>query len=92
MGLGMTCLTFHAITSPIRALNPLGFQNTTRSDRPELTYLPCDDEPCLSIKSTLIHKYNAKRWQDLTHLPYDHEPHSRITSTRIPIYNAKLSD
>ncbi|KAF7839114.1 ribonuclease H [Senna tora] len=29
----MTSYTFHAITSPIRALNPLGFPNTTRIDR-----------------------------------------------------------
>ncbi|KAF7808173.1 uncharacterized protein G2W53_040334 [Senna tora] len=25
-------MTFHAITSPIRAINPLGFPNATRSD------------------------------------------------------------
>ncbi|KAF7812439.1 uncharacterized protein G2W53_033415 [Senna tora] len=29
----MTSCTSHAIKSPIRALNPLGFPNTTRSDR-----------------------------------------------------------
>ncbi|KAF7841523.1 uncharacterized protein G2W53_003821 [Senna tora] len=29
----MTSHSFHAITTPIRALNPLGFANTTRSDR-----------------------------------------------------------
>ncbi|KAF7808122.1 uncharacterized protein G2W53_040283 [Senna tora] len=29
----MTWQTFHAITSLIRALKPLGFPNTTRSDR-----------------------------------------------------------
>ncbi|KAF7832017.1 uncharacterized protein G2W53_014350 [Senna tora] len=53
--------TFHAITSPIRALNPLGFQNTTRSDRHDLTHLPFDRESRSSIKSTRIPKYNAKR-------------------------------
>ncbi|KAF7832162.1 uncharacterized protein G2W53_014495 [Senna tora] len=29
----MTSPTFHAITSPIRASNPLGIPNTTQSDR-----------------------------------------------------------
>ncbi|KAF7802309.1 uncharacterized protein G2W53_041420 [Senna tora] len=29
----MTSHSFHAITSPIRALNALGFPNTMRSDR-----------------------------------------------------------
>ncbi|KAF7839158.1 uncharacterized protein G2W53_007640 [Senna tora] len=29
----MTWNTFHAIKSPIRALNPLGLPTTTRSDR-----------------------------------------------------------
>ncbi|KAF7839151.1 uncharacterized protein G2W53_007633 [Senna tora] len=29
----MTSHSFHAITLPIRALNPLGFPNTTGSDR-----------------------------------------------------------
>ncbi|KAF7842016.1 uncharacterized protein G2W53_004314 [Senna tora] len=29
----MTSHMFHAITSPIRALNPLGFPNTMRSAR-----------------------------------------------------------
>ncbi|KAF7832040.1 uncharacterized protein G2W53_014373 [Senna tora] len=29
----MTPHTFHAIKTPIQALNPLGFPNTTQSDR-----------------------------------------------------------
>ncbi|KAF7808148.1 uncharacterized protein G2W53_040309 [Senna tora] len=62
----MTWRTFHAITSPIRALSLLGFPNTTQSNRRDLTHLPCDHEPHLSIKSTRIPKYNAKRAFQLT--------------------------
>ncbi|KAF7807546.1 uncharacterized protein G2W53_039707 [Senna tora] len=58
--------TFHVITIPIRELNQLGFPNTTRSDRHDLTHLPCDHEPHLSIKYTRIPKYNAKRAFRLT--------------------------
>ncbi|KAF7832924.1 uncharacterized protein G2W53_015257 [Senna tora] len=84
----MASHTIHAITCLIRALNPAGFPNTTRSDRHDLTHLPWDHEPNLSIKSTQIPTYNAKR-QDFRHLRCDHEPHSRIKSTRTPKYNAK---
>ncbi|KAF7821587.1 hypothetical protein G2W53_027042 [Senna tora] len=88
----MTSHTFHGITSPIVAFNPLGFPNTTRSDRPN---------SC--VKSTRIPKYNVKRSiqsadsihnlfrHDLTHLSCDHEPHLSIKSTRIPKYNVKRS-
>ncbi|KAF7802305.1 uncharacterized protein G2W53_041416 [Senna tora] len=90
MGLGMTLTAFHVITCPIRALNPLRFLNPTRTGRHDLTHLPCDNEPRLSIKSIQIPKYNAKRSlqsrfsiqngfrHDLKHLPCDHEPHSSI--------------
>ncbi|KAF7808163.1 uncharacterized protein G2W53_040324 [Senna tora] len=47
--------------TPIRVINPLGFANTTRSDRHDLTYLPCDHEPHWRNKSTRIPKYKAKR-------------------------------
>ncbi|KAF7807543.1 uncharacterized protein G2W53_039704 [Senna tora] len=97
--------TFHTITSPIRALNPIRFSNTTRSDR---------------IKSTRIPKYNAKRSfsltcattrlnlcflgsyeiqsrfschnvfrDDLRYLPCDEVSQSRIKSARVPKYSAK---
>ncbi|KAF7808166.1 uncharacterized protein G2W53_040327 [Senna tora] len=66
MGFGMTWHTFHAITSPIRALNPLGFLNTTRSDRHVLTHPPSDHEPHSSRKATRIPKYNAERSFSLT--------------------------
>ncbi|KAF7807353.1 uncharacterized protein G2W53_039514 [Senna tora] len=88
-------LTFHAITSLIRALKPLGFPNTTRSDRHDLTNLPSDHEPHSSFKSTQIPKYNAMQSnvfiQDLKHLSCEHEPHPRNKTTRIPKYNAKRS-
>ncbi|KAF7807547.1 uncharacterized protein G2W53_039708 [Senna tora] len=53
--------TFHAIRSPVRALNPIGFPNTTGSDRDDMRHLPCNHEPHSSIKSARIPKYNAKR-------------------------------
>ncbi|KAF7808094.1 uncharacterized protein G2W53_040255 [Senna tora] len=52
--------SFHAIMSPIRAINPIGYPNTRRSDRHDLTDLPCNHETHSSIKSTRIPKYNAK--------------------------------
>ncbi|KAF7807354.1 uncharacterized protein G2W53_039515 [Senna tora] len=52
--------------SPIRALNPLGFRNTTRSDRHVLTHLPSDHEPHSRRKATRIPKYNAERSFSLT--------------------------
>ncbi|KAF7821440.1 uncharacterized protein G2W53_026895 [Senna tora] len=58
----MTCHTFHAITSPIPEINPLGFRNTTQSHRHDLTQLPRDDEAHSSIKYTRIPKYNVKRY------------------------------
>ncbi|KAF7812412.1 uncharacterized protein G2W53_033388 [Senna tora] len=57
----MTSNTFHAISSPIQALSPLGFPNTTRSDRQDFKHLPLDHESHSSIQSTRISKYNAKR-------------------------------
>ncbi|KAF7821392.1 uncharacterized protein G2W53_026847 [Senna tora] len=57
----MTWHTFLAITSPIRALKPLGFPNPTRSDLHDLPHLPWDHEPHSSFKSTRIPKYKAKR-------------------------------
>ncbi|KAF7831953.1 uncharacterized protein G2W53_014286 [Senna tora] len=88
---------------PIRALNTLGFENATRSDRHDFTHLPCDHDSHSNIKSTRIPKYNAKRSiqsrfsvqnvfrNDMTHLPWDHKSLSSIKSTRIPKYNAKQS-
>ncbi|KAF7835290.1 uncharacterized protein G2W53_010149 [Senna tora] len=67
----MTSKSFNAMTNPIRALNQLGFPNTTRSDRQDFTLLPIGNEFYSSIKSTRIPKYNAKRSREaigLTHL------------------------
>ncbi|KAF7808078.1 uncharacterized protein G2W53_040239 [Senna tora] len=77
--------TFHAITSPIRALNPLGFQNTTRSTGMNLHTFHEIKSTNSSIKSTQIPKYNPK------HIPCGHKPHSSTKSTRIPKYNVKRS-
>ncbi|KAF7832922.1 uncharacterized protein G2W53_015255 [Senna tora] len=57
----MTGHTFHAITSLVPAINPLGFPNTMRSDRDDLKILPRDHELHSSTKSTRIPKCNAKR-------------------------------
>ncbi|KAF7812583.1 uncharacterized protein G2W53_033559 [Senna tora] len=57
----MTYHTFHSIASPIHALDPLGYRNTTGSNRHDLTHLPCDHESHSSIRSTQIPKYKAKR-------------------------------
>ncbi|KAF7807562.1 uncharacterized protein G2W53_039723 [Senna tora] len=73
----MTWQTFHAITSPIRALKLLGFPNITRSDR------SFEIQSRFSIHNVFRH--------DLTHLPCDHKPHSSIKSNRIPKYNGKRS-
>ncbi|KAF7808098.1 uncharacterized protein G2W53_040259 [Senna tora] len=63
--------------TPIRAINPLGFANTTRSDR------SFDIQSRFAIQNVYRH--------DLTDLPYDHEPGLSMKSTRIPKYNAKRS-
>ncbi|KAF7839128.1 uncharacterized protein G2W53_007610 [Senna tora] len=77
----MASHSVHMITSPIGALNADGFPNTTRSERHDLTYLPCYHESDSGIKSTRIAKYNAKQ----------SESHLSIKSTRIPKYNVKRS-
>ncbi|KAF7808168.1 uncharacterized protein G2W53_040329 [Senna tora] len=87
--------SFHAITSPIRAINPIGYPNTTRSDRDDLKHLTCDEVSQSSIKSARIPKYSVKRLnvfiQDLKHLSCEHEPHPSNKIARTPKYNAKRS-
>ncbi|KAF7832238.1 uncharacterized protein G2W53_014571 [Senna tora] len=78
----MTSQTLHAITNPIRPLNPHGFPNTTRINRPDLRNLPCDHESDSAIKSTRIRKYNAKRSarhdtpSTGSRVPFEHQIHS----------------
>ncbi|KAF7839127.1 uncharacterized protein G2W53_007609 [Senna tora] len=76
--------SFHVITSPIGALSPLGFPNTTRSDRFDLYFLNY-----FEIQSRFLVQ-NVFR-HDFTLLPYDYKPHWSIKYTRIPKYNAKRS-
>ncbi|KAF7841517.1 uncharacterized protein G2W53_003815 [Senna tora] len=78
----MTAHTFYAVTSPIRALNALGFQNTTRSDRFDLYFLKS-----LEIQTRILVQ-NVFR-HDFTLLPRDHESNSSIKSSWNPKYNAK---
>ncbi|KAF7808082.1 uncharacterized protein G2W53_040243 [Senna tora] len=84
--------TFHAITSPIRGLNPLGFTKnakqsfsltcpSTRLNRCFISSFEIDSR--FSIHNVFQH--------DLTHIPCNHKSHSSIKSTRIPKYNAKRS-
>ncbi|KAF7832160.1 uncharacterized protein G2W53_014493 [Senna tora] len=88
----MTLHTFHEIMCPIRALNPIGFQNTTRSVG--LTHLCNNTFVLYFLKSFEIQSrfsiQNVFR-QDFTDLPFHHKSHSSIKSTRIPDYKAKRS-
>ncbi|KAF7832154.1 uncharacterized protein G2W53_014487 [Senna tora] len=77
--LDKTSHTFHAIMSPIRELNPVGFPNKF-----DIYFLKS-----LKIQSRFL-KQNVLR-QDFTRLPCNHESHSSIKSTRIPKYNEKRS-
>ncbi|KAF7808169.1 uncharacterized protein G2W53_040330 [Senna tora] len=89
----MTWNTFKAITSPIRALNPLEFPKNFAKRSFSLT-----------CATTFLNLYFLSSFEiqsrfsipnmfrhNLTLHPSDHEPHSSIKSIRIPKYNAKRS-
>ncbi|KAF7839170.1 uncharacterized protein G2W53_007652 [Senna tora] len=88
----MTSKSFHVIMNPIRALKPLGFTNTTQSDRFDSVVQQHVDfyflKP-LEIQSRFLVQ-NMLRL-DFTLLPFDHESHSSIKSTLIAKYNTKRS-
>ncbi|KAF7832163.1 uncharacterized protein G2W53_014496 [Senna tora] len=98
----MTCDIFHEITSPIRSLNPLGFPNTTRSDRNEAN--PNGDAQTMREMAEAMKRQADAATQMMQHiqeernervpgprLPSDDEPHSSIKSTWIPKYMAERS-
>ncbi|KAF7832170.1 uncharacterized protein G2W53_014503 [Senna tora] len=89
----MTCHIFHAIKSPIRALNTLGFPNTTRSDRfYSLAHNAFDLYFFISFEIQLRFSVQTMFRHHLKHLPCNRKSHSSIKSTRIPKCNAKRSE
>ncbi|KAF7839119.1 uncharacterized protein G2W53_007601 [Senna tora] len=91
MGLDETSNSFHTNQSLIGALSPLGFTNTTRSDR--LTHL-YNKFALYFLNSFQIQSQflvqNVFR-HDFTLLPSDHESHWSIKCSRNPKNNAKRS-
>ncbi|KAF7832232.1 uncharacterized protein G2W53_014565 [Senna tora] len=89
----MTSHTFHAIRSPNRALNPIGFQNTTRSEWLDITShaFHAITSPIPALNPLGFQKRTRSERHNFTRLPCNHESHSSIKSTRIPKDNAKRS-
>ncbi|KAF7831972.1 uncharacterized protein G2W53_014305 [Senna tora] len=73
----MTSHTLHAIKTLIQALNPLGFPNTTQSDR---------HESHSSIKSIRIPKYNAKQSHESTLFSSSSSPVANLSIVHFTVH------